>query len=61
MLVRRIVRFPRRSATTVTCIAFLLSLLILSDNFPALVDRIISTNSGVAQPLDFSLSPVEPP
>ena len=56
MLVRRIVRFPRRSATTVAGIAFALALLILSDNFPAVVDRIISVNFGVAQRMDVSVT-----
>jgi putative ABC transport system permease protein len=56
MLVRRIVRFPRRSATTVAGIAFALALLILSDNFPAVVDRIIGVNFGVAQRMDVSVT-----
>lgn len=56
MLVRRIVRFPRRSATTVAGIAFALALLILSDNFPAVVDRIIDVNFGVAQRMDVSVT-----
>jgi putative ABC transport system permease protein len=56
MLVRRIVRFPRRSATTVAGIAFALALLILSDNFPAVVDRIITVNFGLAQRMDVSVT-----
>jgi len=56
MLVRRIVRFPRRSATTVAGIAFSLALLILSDNFPAVVDRIIDVNFGLAQRMDVSVT-----
>lgn len=49
MLVRRIVRFPRRSATTVGGIALALALLIMSEHFPIAIDRIIDINFGTAQ------------
>jgi len=56
MLVRRIVRFPRRSATTVGGIALALALLIMSEHFPIAVDRIIDVNFGVAQRMDVSVT-----
>lgn len=49
MLVRRIVRFPRRSATTVGGIALALALLIMSEHFPIAIERIITINFGTAQ------------
>ncbi len=52
MLVRRIVRFPRRSATTVAGIALSLALLVMSEHFPIAIDRIIDTNFGIAQRMD---------
>jgi putative ABC transport system permease protein len=56
MLVRRIVRFPRRSATTVGGLALALALLIMSEHFPIAVDRIIDVNFGVAQRMDVSVT-----
>jgi putative ABC transport system permease protein len=52
----RIVRFPRRSATTVGGIALALALLIMSEHFPIAVDRIIDVNFGVAQRMDVSVT-----
>jgi putative ABC transport system permease protein len=52
MLVRRIVRFPRRSATTVGGIALSLALLVMSEHFPIAIDRIIDTHFGIAQRMD---------
>lgn len=49
MLVRRIVRFPRRSATTVGGIALALALLIMSEHFPIAIERIITINFGTTQ------------
>ena len=56
MLVRRIVRFPRRSATTVGGIALALALLIMSEHFPIAIDRIISINFGVTQRMDVTIT-----
>ena len=56
MLARRILRFPRRSATTVGGIALALALLIMSEHFPIAVDRIISVNFGVTQRMDVTLT-----
>jgi putative ABC transport system permease protein len=56
MVVRRIARFPRRSATTVTGIALALALLITSQHFPLSMNRIVDVTFGVAQRMDATLS-----
>ncbi|MBM4214076.1 MAG: FtsX-like permease family protein [Gammaproteobacteria bacterium] len=56
MLARRILRFPRRSATTVTGIALALALLIMSEHFPIAIERIISINFGTTQRMDVTLT-----
>ncbi len=56
MLARRILRFPRRSATTVGGIALALALLVMSEHFPIAVDRIISINFGMTQRMDVTLT-----
>ncbi len=59
MLARRILRFPRRSATTVTGIALALALLIMSEHFPIAIERIISINFGTTQRMDVTLTLAE--
>lgn len=56
MLVRRIVRFPRRSATTVIGISLALALLITSQHFPISMNHIVDVTFGVAQRMDATLS-----
>ena len=56
MLARRILRFPRRSATTVTGIALALALLIMSEHFPIAIERIIGINFGTTQRMDVTLT-----
>ena len=56
MLARRILRFPRRSATTVTGVALALALLIMSEHFPIAIERIISINFGTTQRMDVTLT-----
>ncbi len=56
MLARRILRFPRRSATTVAGIALALALLVMSEHFPIAVDRIISINFGMTQRMQVTLT-----
>jgi putative ABC transport system permease protein len=56
MLVRRIVRFPRRSATTVGGLALSLALLVMSEHFPIAIDRIIDVNFGITQRMDVTLA-----
>jgi putative ABC transport system permease protein len=56
MIVRRIVRFPRRSMTTVFGIALALALLIASRHFPVAIDRIVDANFAIAQRMDVTLT-----
>lgn len=56
MVVRRIVRFPRRSATTVIGIALALALLITSGHVPISMDHIVNVTFGVAQRMDATLT-----
>ena len=56
MLARRILRFPRRSATTVTGIALALALLIMSEHFPIAIERIIDINFSTTQRMDATLT-----
>jgi putative ABC transport system permease protein len=56
MVVRRIVRFPRRSATTVIGIGLALALLITSQHFPISMNHIIGVTFGVAQRMDATLT-----
>lgn len=60
MVVRRIARFPRRSATTVLGISMGLALLITSQHFPLSIDYIIDVTFGVTQRMDVQLSFSEP-
>lgn len=56
MVVRRIVRFPRRSMTTVVGISLALALLITSQHFPISMNHIVDVTFGVAQRMDATLS-----
>jgi putative ABC transport system permease protein len=56
MVVRRIVRFPRRSATTVVGISLALALLITSQHFPISMNHIVDVTFGVAQRMDATLT-----
>lgn len=56
MVVRRIVRFPRRSATTVVGIALALALLITSQHFPISMNHIVDVTFGIAQRMDATLT-----
>jgi putative ABC transport system permease protein len=56
MVARRIVRFPRRSATTVIGIALALALLITSQHFPISMNHIVDVTFGVAQRMDATLT-----
>ncbi|MBX5461896.1 MAG: ABC transporter permease [Steroidobacteraceae bacterium] len=56
MVVRRIARFPRRAATTVTGIALGLALLITSQHFPLSMNHIVDVTFGVAQRMDATLT-----
>lgn len=56
MVARRIVRFPRRSATTVIGIALALALLITSQHFPISMNHIVDVTFGVSQRMDATLT-----
>jgi len=56
MVIRRIVRFPRRSATTAIGISLALALLITSQHFPISMNHIVDVTFGVAQRMDATLS-----
>lgn len=56
MVARRIVRFPRRSATTVIGVALALALLITSQHFPLSMNHIVDVTFGVAQRMDATLT-----
>ncbi len=60
MVVRRIARFPRRSATTVVGLTLALALLITTQHFPLSMNRIVEVTFGVAQRMDVMLSFTEP-
>ena len=56
MVVRRIVRFPRRSATTVVGVSLALALLITSQHFPISMNHIVDVTFGIAQRMDATLT-----
>ena len=56
MVIRRIVRFPRRAATTAIGIAMALALLIMSQHFPIAIEHIVAVTFGNAQRMDATLS-----
>jgi putative ABC transport system permease protein len=60
MVARRILRFPRRSATTVTGIALAMGLMITTQHFPLALERIVAVTFGVAQRMDVMLTFSEP-
>lgn len=56
MVLRRILCFPRRSATTVAGLALALALLIAARQFPLVIERIIDLQFGEVQRMDATLS-----
>ncbi len=56
MVARRILRFPRRSATTVAGIAMAMGLMITAQHFPLSMYRIIDVTFGLAQREDVMVS-----
>lgn len=59
IILRRIVRFPRRSATTVIGVALAISLLIVARTFPAVMERLLDIHFSQANRQDVTLSFVE--
>jgi putative ABC transport system permease protein len=56
MVARRILRFPRRSATTVVGMALAMGLMVTTQHFPLAVNRIVAVTFGVAQRMDVMVS-----
>jgi putative ABC transport system permease protein len=56
MVARRILRFPRRSLTTVVGIALAMGLMVTTQHFPLAIDRIVAVTFGVAQRMDVLLA-----
>jgi len=56
MVIRRIVRFPRRSATTAIGISLALALLITSQHFPISMNHIVDVTFGFVQRMHATLS-----
>lgn len=52
MVARRIIRFPRRSLTTMGGIALAMGLMVTTQHFPLAMNRIIEVTFGVAQRMD---------
>lgn len=52
MVARRIVRFPRRSLTTIGGVAMAMALLVTAQHFPLSMDRIIKVTFGMSQRMD---------
>lgn len=59
IILRRIVRFPRRAATTALGVAFAMALLIVARTLPAEMDHLLDVNFGVANRQDVTLTFVE--
>lgn len=59
IIVRRIVRFPRRSATTVIGIALAIGLLVVARTFPAVMDRLLDVHFAQTNRQDVTLSFIE--
>lgn len=59
IILRRTVRFPRRSLTTVIGIALAISVLVLAGAFPAVMERLIDINFSKANRQDVSLQFVD--
>lgn len=59
IILRRIVRFPRRAGTTALGVAFAMALLIVARTMPAEMDHLLDINFGVANRQDVTLTFVE--
>lgn len=59
IILRRIVRFPRRSATTVIGIGLAIGLLVVARTFPAVMDRLLDIHFSQANRQDVTLSFIE--
>ena len=59
IILRRIIRFPRRSATTVIGVSLAIGLLVVARTFPAVMDRLLDVHFSQANRQDVSLSFLE--
>lgn len=59
IIMRRIVRFPRRSATTVIGIALAIGLLVVARTFPAVMDQLLDVHFTQTNRQDVTLSFIE--
>ncbi len=59
IILRRIVRFPRRAATTSFGVALAIALLVVAGAFPAVMDRLLDVHFSIANRQDVTLSFVE--
>jgi len=60
IILRRIVRFPRRAATTTIGVALAIALLVVARSFPAVMDRLLDVHFNLANRQDVTLSFAEP-
>ncbi|WP_395647894.1 ABC transporter permease [Terricaulis sp.] len=60
IILRRIVRFPRRAATTAFGISLAIALLVVSRTFPAVMEHILDVQFTAANRQDVTLSLIEP-
>lgn len=56
IIMRRIVRFPRRAGTTVLGVAFAIALLVVARTMPAEMDYLLDVNFGIANRQDVTLT-----
>jgi putative ABC transport system permease protein len=60
IIARRILRYPRRAATTAAGVALAVALLVVSRTFPAIMDYTLDVHFGIANRQDVTLTFVEP-
>jgi putative ABC transport system permease protein len=60
IILRRIMRFPRRAATTTLGIAFAIALLVVSRTFPAVMEHLLDVHFAVANRQDVTLTFARP-
>jgi putative ABC transport system permease protein len=59
IILRRVIRFPRRSATTILGVALAIALLIVARTFPAVMDRLLDVHFSMTNRQDVTVSFVE--
>lgn len=56
IILRRIVRFPRRAGTTTLGVAFAIALLVVAQSFPAVMEELLDVHFGLANRQDVTLT-----